>query len=159
MNRLILTSVSICALIFSSKAFCSADIEPDVDHIEKVYRNGDSIRLSCKGEGYECKLAYKEYGVEQAMKLDFRPYRRKPEMSQVALFRGAEHDHSAIAIIEVRCNAEDVDVLAENIKGAICLLEVHIKNKEIDGTPSLQILPITSMSIYKDIELKGDGGH
>lgn len=154
MKRHLSLTFFVCSFFFSSNAFCSANVELDVKEIEKLYRNGDSIKLSCEDHNHKCELKYKEYGIEQSLRVDFDTYGLIPEMSQIALFRGDEFDHSAIAVIEVRCRASDVDSLHPSTEGAICLLEIHVRKGKIEKTPSIQILPITNMSIYKDLDSK-----
>ena len=136
-----------------SDALCSANIEPDAESIEKVYKNGDSAKLECKNQYRNCDLTIGVHGKKKTVAIDFKAFGFRPEMSQIMLFPGGA-DPISVVQIEVGCRDIDVDSIGVDTAFVMCLLEINTDGEKLDGSPSIHVFPMMNESTYETIDAK-----
>lgn len=131
-------------------AGASTDLQADAVRISKEYVTGNSISLSCqKDSPQNCVLVVRMHELEKQLDIDFARFRFKPVLGELRLFSNYEDGHFSFST-DIECEDADYEHVPAGARGTIkCIAFFSVDNGQIEKFPSVQVLPIVDIDVYR----------
>lgn len=122
-----LTSFS--AIFALARCLPAWGVEPSVESIEKMYRSGESVSMTCNAlERGVCDLKVRMGATEWSYSLNFGEQGERPNLSEIKLVSPTESPFSAAVVVAVECAGRASERVSDHATDAVCLKYIYVND-------------------------------